>query len=152
MRFTALLIAITLIGGSCGESTALWAREPVPRFGVFIYSDLCLERESGDHSGYRITLIREGGGDRLEFEWSEGPLYGGLGYGVKLGPETSRMTFSVNMNPDGGPENFEDYSAELSDAELVLHVPRPISSGRPEYVYHLPRVRDLSRKLGYCNP
>lgn len=148
MRLTPLLSGIAVAIFLSGNVPA--APQALPRYGVFIYSDLCWGRESGDAAGYRVTLIREGDRDRLEFEWSEGPLYGGLGYGVKLDPQTSRMTFSVNMNLGVGAEDFEDYSAEVSEAELVLHVPRAFPPGAPEHVYRLPRVRDLSRKMGYC--
>src|ERR1051326_3544359 len=139
MRLTLSIVALLMF--TTGPASAAQA---MPRYGVFIYSDLCVGRQSGDPSGFRVTLIREGDGDRLEFEWTEGPLYGGPGYGVKLDPNTQRLTFSVNMNVAGGAEDFQDYSAEISDDELVLN------STRGHTAFHLPRVRDLSRKPQPC--
>ena len=126
------------------------AAQVMPRYGAFIYSNLCWSEQSGDAYGYRVTLILQGDDDRLELEWSEGPLYAALGYRVKVDPKMQQLTFSVNLNTGGGPEENQDYTADLSDNELVLHSSRGVEPGAPEHIFHLPRVRDLSRKTQFC--
>lgn len=70
MRRGALLLAI--LAGTPAPSHA----KPLPRYGTFVYSDLCWEKESGDASGARFELTRTRAGIRLTFEYGAGPLEG----------------------------------------------------------------------------
>jgi hypothetical protein len=46
----------------------------LPRYGVFVYSDLCIEPQSGDVAGNRVSLLRYSDVDKLIFEYTEGAL------------------------------------------------------------------------------
>src|SRR5882672_2299018 len=95
---------------------------PLPSEGVFVYSSLCRERESGDAAGYRIVLFHSPGRDQLSLEWSEGPLYGPtLAGNVKFDPQTSRLTFTIPQAsaPPGDPAQ-DFYEAEVSTESITL--------------------------------
>jgi hypothetical protein len=49
--------------------------KPLPRYGLFVFSSLCWERESGDADGARLVLVRLPGSDSGRFSYTgEGPL------------------------------------------------------------------------------
>jgi hypothetical protein len=52
------------------------APAPLPRHGIWVFSNLCVERRSGDFAGARVTLGRAFEGDWLLFEYGAGPLEG----------------------------------------------------------------------------
>lgn len=64
---------------------------PLPREGVFVYSNLCWEAGSGDPAGYRLKIERAPGGDSLYFEWSEGGLMGAQAAKLTIEPQTGAL-------------------------------------------------------------
>jgi hypothetical protein len=50
------------------------AGKGLPRYGVIVYSDLCIEGESGDVGGQRISLHRFADGDSVIYEFTAGGL------------------------------------------------------------------------------
>lgn len=50
--------------------------KPLPRHGVFVYSDLCIEPESDDWAGHRLVVVLLEGDTLVNYEWSEGGLEG----------------------------------------------------------------------------
>jgi hypothetical protein len=75
---------------------------PLPRYGAFVYSDLCWGKESGDANGFRFALSRTRRGATLTVEYGNGPLEG------------ARIT-SLRMDGD----RFEA-TATTSDGDLTL--------------------------------
>jgi hypothetical protein len=57
---------------------------PLPRYGTFVYSSLCIHSESGDLLGARLTLERRTDGDKARFELGEGVLETALVQKVKI--------------------------------------------------------------------
>jgi hypothetical protein len=51
---------------------------PLAAHGVFVFSSLCFNPESGDPVGYRLKLTRGPKGDSALFEYGNGPLEGPL--------------------------------------------------------------------------
>src|SRR5438309_646053 len=90
-------LAVILI---CGSAFAA----QLPRYGMFVYSNLCFEKESGDAKGYRLTLLRYGDGDHIVFEWSEGPLYEAAGYKVHIDERAGQIAFGVDVPGTHSPE------------------------------------------------
>ena len=45
---------------------------PLPRYGMFVFSSLCIHPDSGDILGERLTLLRLNGDDAAYFEWGQG--------------------------------------------------------------------------------
>jgi hypothetical protein len=105
----------------------------LPNEGEFVYSSLCVERESGDTSGYRVKLLRSANGDRLYLEWSEGPLYGPmLATDLVIDPNTSGIAFTIPAHtPPSDISESLNYSGQVSTESLSLNgslVPRVKSS------------------------
>ncbi len=49
--------------------------KPLPRYGVFVFSNLCVdERYSGDAGGSRLKLVRKETGDTLAYDYGNGPV------------------------------------------------------------------------------
>ena len=67
----AALLCLSLLGaGLAAEAKA----QPLPRYGVMVFSNLCVDRRGGDYGGERLTLIRRPEGDALLYEYGNGPL------------------------------------------------------------------------------
>ncbi len=139
--YGAIALALLSSAGSPALATQL------PPEGVFVYSSLCIERESGDAAGYRIVLFHSPGHDELSFEWSEGPLYGPtLAGNVKLDPATSKLTFTVpQVSAPPGDTSQDRYQAEITSESVVL---KPV--GAASTIAHaIPRVRAFGT-VGPC--
>lgn len=79
MKAAGLILLLALAPAAASAS-------PLPRYGTFVYSSLCWEKESGDASGVRFALTRGRAGDTLVYEYGNGPLEGAR---IKsLSPET----------------------------------------------------------------
>src|ERR1019366_9342908 len=114
-HFTLGTVAIAAL--VCGTFYAAYAAK-MTRYGEFVYSSLCMEKESGDAAGYRIKLLRSEKGDNLYFEWSEGPLFGPrLASKLTIDPRTSKITFTV---PADAPAGIKTYKGEISQEDNVL--------------------------------
>ena len=55
---------------------AIASAKALPRYGIFVYSSLCWEKESGDADGVRFALTRSRKGASLLYEYGNGPLSG----------------------------------------------------------------------------
>jgi hypothetical protein len=103
---------------------------PLPRYGIFVYSDVCWEKESGDAAGNRLMIIRDGDGDRLFWEWSEGPLEGPVpATAVRL--KSGRIAFDVDIGSQDffksggewagrGKPDIRHFSGTISSAAIVI--------------------------------
>jgi hypothetical protein len=130
--------------------------KPLPRYGVFVYSNLCWEKESGDAAGNRIMLIRDGDGDRLFFEWSDGPLESPVqAIKLSLDGNAGQIAFSVDIGSQDsvdGQGNFvrkeKPYvlalRGKIDDAQMTLE------GGDMKGPELLPRLRDFGAKMGWC--
>ena len=58
-RLAAMLAAL-LLAGATGAAVAAKGKKPagLERYGVAVYSDLCLQKDSGEIGGQRVTLHR----------------------------------------------------------------------------------------------
>jgi hypothetical protein len=116
---------------------------PLPREGVFVYSSLCREKESGDAAGFRIVLFHSSDRDQLSLEWSEGPLYGPtLAGNVKLDPLTSKLTFTIPQAsaPTGDPP-LDNYEAEITSESVLLK----LVGAADRRGHAIPRVRGFAQ-------
>ena len=135
------------------------AAAPLPRFGVFVFSNTCWEEESGDAAGNRALLVRDGDGDRLSGEWSDGPMEGPVpATALSIDTRTGRIAFDVDL----GSSFSKARDGTLSqDAPYVLHFAGTVSgdaltiagsdapAGRKTV---LPRKRDFAPKTPMCAP
>jgi hypothetical protein len=106
LALRTLIFAVLLLAN--GSVSA----EPLVRYGVFVYSNLCTEDQSGDMAGNRITIHRFLEGDGVLYEYSNGGLSGPvLADEVKIDKSNKMVTFRVAMPGQGS----ESITAELSE-------------------------------------
>ena len=112
--------------------------EPLPRYGVFVYSTLCTQQQSGDAAGYRLVLLRFSDGDRVLFDWSEGPLYSAEAYKVTVNGSGTMISFMVQIPGTTEPVYASSFTGEISTEAAVINGVR------------VPRIYDLSQRSGRC--
>jgi hypothetical protein len=112
----------------------------MPRYGVFVYSDLCVEPESGDVAGNRVALLRYPEGNQLIFEYTEGPLMAPL-FADKITIDSAAGALTFDVREDSQTVTFR---GTVTDDALVGTI-----SDRPKPV-RLSRVRDSGRKQAEC--
>jgi hypothetical protein len=127
-----MLLAAVLSSAASGRD--------MPRYGVFVYSDLCIEPESGDIAGDRVGLLRYPEGNQLIFEYTEGPLMAPL-FVDKMTIDSATGALTFDVREDGQTVTFR---GTVTDDALVGTI-----SDRPKPV-RLPRVRDFGRKQAEC--
>ena len=75
-RLAALLAALLLAGATGTAIAAAKGKKPagLERYGVAVYSDLCLQKDSGEIGGQRVTLHRFAEADSVIYEFTAGAL------------------------------------------------------------------------------
>jgi len=145
MTVRQLVPAISIVMLVC--STAFPATAAgLPPFGVFYYSDQCIDPEGGDSSGNFVRLTRAPQGDKIEFGWSgEGPLMSVGATNVRIGPNgpngTSKIRFSIPPTPDTIYESKpHEYIGTISTSEVRLsgveinpRLPRRVLGTKPKH-------------------
>lgn len=137
--------AAALLGG-CAALAFGGAQPAVPRYGVAVYSDLCIDPASGDIGGQRITVHRFAEGDSIVYEYTAGALsMPVLGGDVDINDRTGVLTFNVADQSQAERTiigRFTDHGRTLTlqggycaDASLPMR---------------LARVSDFARKLPSC--
>jgi hypothetical protein len=70
MGVRKLILGFLILGFSSSVQAT-----PLPRYGLFVYSSLCWEKESGDADGGRLILVRVPGSDSARISYTgEGGL------------------------------------------------------------------------------
>jgi hypothetical protein len=98
----------------------------LPRYGVFYYSNLCVDPEGGDSSGNFVKLTRTAQGDNIDFGWSgEGPLMSVAAKNVQINPSgpngISVIRFTIPPTPDTLYEREpHDFVGTISTSEVRL--------------------------------
>jgi hypothetical protein len=140
----------------CGAIYPAYAAK-LPRYGVFVYSSVCTEEQSGDAAGYRAVLVRDGDGDVPYWYWSEGPMEGpAQAHPLALDDKTSAIKFSVDMGSDIAEDSAGHRSVEnpfiqsflgpISDDALTLS----LNGAKSQRNITIPRLRDFSHKTEGC--
>ena len=105
---------------------AIASAKALPRYGTFVYSSLCWEKESGDAGGVRFALTRSRKGASLLYEYGNGPLEGArikslkldgdrleaeattsngeLGVAAMLGPRSAKVSVLFDYQKTGPPD------------------------------------------------
>ena len=84
------------------------AAQPISRFGIFVYSQLCYSAQSGDVDGFRIVLLRLPEGDSVFFEEADGAIMEPLIGNAMIDPKTSEISFEIRVPniPSDDPIRF----------------------------------------------
>jgi hypothetical protein len=146
--------ALILLTASCAALAAGAAKgraEPrsgVPRYGMVVYSDLCVNPQSGEFGGQRITLQRFAEVDTVIYEYTAGGLsWPIVASDVNVDPRGKMMYFTVQ--PAEGEERTISGKFSPDGATLTLDGGY---CGDETVPMKLARVRDFGRKAGACRP
>lgn len=139
------LIALTAAMAAPGKRAAVQHGGGLPRYGVMVYSDLCVNQGSGEFGGQRITLQRFAEADSVIYEYTAGGLSWPLvATDVNVDPRGKMMYFTVQegeeertisgkFSPDGDKLRLDGGYCDDQSQPMVLT-----------------RVRDFSRNAGPC--
>ena len=144
------LLAI-LLAGPMLAAGSITSAAPLPRYGLFVFSSLCWEAESGDAAGNRLMLVRDGDGDRASWEWSEGPLEAPVSV-TKLRIKGGTIAFDVDIGSQEGVTSDGKFQKEAPDIE---HYQGTITAsavriGTAGHAGTLPRITNFAAKTGTC--
>ena len=118
----------------------------LPRYGMVVFSDLCLSADGGEYGGQRITLQRFNEVDTVLYEYTAGGLsWPVVASEVTVDPRGRQFYFTVQP-----PEEDErTISGKLSEdgKSLILEGGYCEDESVP---MRLQRVTDFSRKAGTC--
>jgi hypothetical protein len=120
----------------------------LPRHGVAVYSDLCLEKASGDIGGQRITLHRFAEGDTAIYEFTAGGLsMPVVASDTSIDDKTGVLTFTVTVADGDERTILGKFSRDGRALTLTGGY-----CGAAAYPMRLSRVSDFSRPLRDCKP
>ena len=124
------------------------ARKPtaLPRYGMMVFSDLCIHADSGEFGGQRITLQRFAEVDTVLYEYTAGGLsWPVVASDVNIDPRGQQLYFTVQP-PD---EDERTIAGKLADDGKTL-VLEGGYCGEEAVPMRLPLVTDYGRKAGAC--
>ena len=134
------LPASSLAAGGLSRETA--------RHGVFVYSDLCVNPDSGEGGGQRISLLRFAEVDTVVYEFTAGSLsWPVLASDVNIDPPMGALYFTV-QTADGEQRTIE---GKLSGDRQSLTLAGGYCANAAVPI-KLARVHDFSRTLKACTP
>jgi hypothetical protein len=110
---------------------------PLPRYGLFVYSSLCWEKESGDADGERLILVRVPGSDSAEVNYTgEGGLDGAPAEDVRIDKDGRiSLRYLSQYDPASGRSNVYVTVTGIVSAEAF------VQTGRDGNPVRTPRVR-----------
>ncbi|CDG85095.1 hypothetical protein [Janthinobacterium agaricidamnosum] len=157
----ALAGAVVLgLGGLAGAAVAAKAKAKaearqqsasrgLARYGVAVYSDLCLQSDSGDIGGQRITLHRFAEADTVIYEFTAGALsWPVVASDVNLDQATGVFDFTVQ----GADEEERKIVGKFARDGQSLTLEGAYCGGDASMPMKLSLVKDFGAKLKNCKP
>lgn len=148
----AVLAGAILLASCAVLAAPRMARKPaapagaLPRYGVVVYSDLCIHPDSGEFGGQRITLQRFSEVDTVLYEYTAGGLsWPVVASEVTIDPRGQQLYFTVQP-PD---EDERTISGKLADGGKTLVLDGGYC-GDAAVPMRLSLVTDFGRKAGVC--
>lgn len=145
------VVACILLIASCAAVAAGGAKNRsggLPRYGMAVYSDLCVNPQSGEFGGQRITLQRFAEVDTVIYEYTAGGLsWPIVASDVNVDPRGKMMYFTVQ--PAEGAERTISGKFSPDGATLTLDGGY---CGDETVPMKLAKVTDFGRKAGACKP
>ncbi len=142
MKTTHRVAASILLAASCAAlavaapkegKKALPDKSGIPRFGMAVYSDLCVHPGSGEFGGQRITLQRFAEVDTVIYEYTAGGLSwplvandvnidprGKMMYFTVQPPDEAERTISGRFSPDGESLTLEGGYCGEESGQMTL--------------------------------
>lgn len=152
-RFAASTLACTFVFATCtafavGAPKTRPGQGGVPRYGMAVYSDLCVNPHSGEFGGQRITLQRFAEVDTVIYEYTAGGLsWPIVASDVNVDPRGKMMYFTVQLAE--GEERTISGKFSPDGATLTLDGGY---CGDETVPMKLAKVTDFGRKAGACKP
>ena len=140
--------AILLVSCAVLAAPKKASRKPagLPRYGVVVFSDLCIHADSGEFGGQRITLQRFAEVDTVLYEYTAGGLsWPVVASDINIDPRGQQLYFTVQP-PD---EEERTISGKLADGGKTLLLEGGYC-GDEAVPMRLPLVTDFGRKAGAC--
>jgi hypothetical protein len=146
----AFMILLASCAALAAPKAASRARKPapgLPRYGMVVFSDLCLTPDGGEYGGQRITLQRFNEVDTVLYEYTAGGLSWPLvASDVNIDPRGRQLYFTVQL-----PEEEErTISGKLSDDGKTLVLDGGYCDDQ-SVPMRLPMVTDFSKKARTCH-
>eukprot|EP01030_Chromulinospumella_sphaerica_P012372 gene12372-12160_t len=122
------------------------AAQVLPRYGMLVFSDLCISPENGEFGGQRITLQRFAEVDTVLYEYTAGGLsWPVVASEVVIDPRGRQFYFTVQP-PD---EEERTIRGTLSEDGKALVLDGSYCND-PKVPMKLLRVSDFGRQAGVC--
>ncbi|SFU28970.1 hypothetical protein [Pseudoduganella namucuonensis] len=123
------------------------AGKGLQRYGMAVYSDLCVHPGSGEFGGQRISVQRFAEVDTVIYEFTAGGLsWPIVASDVNIGPNGAQMYFTVELD---GEERTISGKFKDNGATLVLDGG---FCGQPGAPATLRKVTDFGRQPAACKP
>lgn len=151
MKQRAVFAGAMLLASCAVLAAPKAARKPsasggLPRYGMVVYSDLCIHADSGEFGGQRITLQRFAEVDTVLYEYTAGGLsWPVVASDVNIDPRGQQLYFTVRP-PD---EEERTISGKIADGGKTLVLDGGYC-GDEAVPMRLPLVTDFGRKAGSC--
>jgi hypothetical protein len=151
MKRRAVFAGAILLASCAVLAAPKAARKPaagggLPRYGMVVFSDLCIHTDSGEFGGQRITLQRFAEVDTVLYEYTAGGLsWPVVASDVNIDPRGRQLYFTVRP-PD---EDERTISGKIADGGKTLVLDGGYC-GDEAVPMRLPRVTDFGRKAGNC--
>jgi len=140
-RLAAVLLAVSCVAIAAPKKSGL------PRYGMAVYSDLCLHKDSGEFGGRRVTVQRFAEVDTVIYEYTAGGLsWPIVADDVQIGPHGDKMIFTLQME---GEEKTLSGTFADQGATFVLDGGY---CGQPDVPARLSKVQDFGRNPPPCKP
>ena len=150
-RLAAMLAALLLAGATGAAFATAKGKKPagLERYGVAVYSDLCLQKDSGEIGGQRVTLHRYAEADSVIYEFTAGALsWPIVANDVNLDDATGAFDFTIA----GADSEERTIAGKFSKDGQTLTLEGDYCGGNVRMPMKLSRVRDFGRPLKHCTP
>jgi hypothetical protein len=131
------LAALFVLAPAAASAKAL------PRYGTFVYSSLCWQKESGDASGVRFALTRDRKGASLAYEYGNGPLEGARIKSLKVADDRIEAEASTSDGELG-------VAAVLGSRSAKVSILFDYQKNGPPDVRVLKRIKRFKQKIPNC--
>jgi hypothetical protein len=152
MKTSHSLAAIGLMVSCATIAAPKLANKPaapsgMPRYGMAVYSDLCIHQDSGEFGGQRVTVQRFAEVDTVIYEYTAGGLsWPIVADDVQIGPHGDKLIFTLQV--EGEEKTLSGTFADNGDT-FVLDGGY---CGQPDVSARLRKVTDFGRNPAPCKP
>lgn len=148
-RALAGLALLGAVGAALAGAKGKPAPQQMARYGVAVYSDLCVQAESGEIGGQRISLQRFAESDTVLYEFSAGALSWPLvASEVSIDEKTGALDFTVT----GADDEERKISGKFSRDGDSLTLDGGYCGGAAGMPMRLSKVKDFGARLKACKP